>query len=238
MRRGIVSRGARHASSMSVPPDDPVPADPDVTAVPETPLATAVLAEVLDAEAPSIAHHSVRSFFFARMLAGHLGATSDSDYDEELLFAACVLHDMGLAPSTGGTQRFEVEGADRAAEFLTQHGLPAPKVDAVWEAVALHTSFGIAERRGLLCRLTREGVGMDFGYGAEFVTDQEGARIHAAYPRLDLEKALVDIVVDQGTRVPTKAPRYSMAAVLVDQRATPPHLTQIELAARTARWTS
>jgi hypothetical protein len=59
--------------------------------------------------------------------------------------------------------RFEVEGADLAAAVLREHGVPEPDVDRVWEAIALHTSPGIAARRGLLSYLTREGVGIDFG---------------------------------------------------------------------------
>jgi NADPH:quinone reductase-like Zn-dependent oxidoreductase len=92
----------------------------------------------------------------------------------------------------------------------------------------LHTSRGIAERRGLLCRLTRDGVGMDFGRGAEFVTDARAISIHAAYPRLEIEHALVEIVVEQARCTPSKAPRFSTADVLLLERATAPHTTRLE----------
>jgi hypothetical protein len=38
------------------------------------------------------------------------------------------------------TKRFEVDGADAARECLRSHGIPEPKADLVWEAIALHTT--------------------------------------------------------------------------------------------------
>ncbi|GGS36678.1 hypothetical protein Snoj_16760 [Streptomyces nojiriensis] len=50
----------------------------------------------------------------------------------------------------------------------------------------LHTSDGIAERRGVLAYLTRRGIGVDIGFGTEFVTDAQGEALHSRYPRLDV----------------------------------------------------
>jgi hypothetical protein len=44
--------------------------------------------------------------------------------------------------------------------------------------------------------------------------------ILTAYPRLSMERSLVDAIVDQATRTPTKAPRYSIAAILIRERTT------------------
>jgi len=68
-----------------------------------------------------IAGHSIRSFLFARLIAEQEGAVPDAAYDEDLLFAACVLHDLALGRLGVGTARFEVEGADLAASVLTEH---------------------------------------------------------------------------------------------------------------------
>jgi len=204
--------------------------------LPTTQLATAALALVIADEPAAIANHSIRSYLFGRIRAEHLGARPGRDYDPQLLFLACVLHDIGLSATGDRDQRFEVDGADVAAEFLTGHGLPAADVDAVWEAIALHTSPGIAERRGPLCELVRAGVGLDFGRDTGSVTDQDAARIHARYPRLAMERALVDVIVAQARVRPQKAPRYSIAGELVRERDTPPHLTQLEAGAASSRW--
>ena len=85
-------------------------------------------------------------------------AYNDAAYDEELLFAAAVMHDLGLGEHAQGQARFEVEGADLAAAVLRRHGVAERDIDRVWEAIALHASLGIAHRRGLLTSLTHRGV--------------------------------------------------------------------------------
>src|SRR6185437_8522778 len=125
--------------------------------LPASPMATAALAAVRTSESPAIANHSVRSFLFAQLLAAHEGCLDDAAYDRDLLFAATVMHDLGAGALPHGANRFEVEGADLAASVLREHGAPGGDVDRVWEAIALRTSPGIADRRGLLPYLTRGG---------------------------------------------------------------------------------
>ncbi|CQR61229.1 Metal Dependent Phosphohydrolase [Streptomyces leeuwenhoekii] len=207
-----------------------------VPPLPESPLARRTLALVRETESTPTANHSVRSYLFARLCADHRGAQPGRDYDPELLFLACVLHDIGLTEAGDRKQRFEVDGADTAAEFLTAQGVPSADVDDVWEAIALHTSPGIAERRGTLCALVHTGTGMDFGLGTDFVDDATGAAIHAAYPRLSMATTLTDEIVAQARRRPEKAPRFSVAAELVRERAVPPHTTWMETNAGAGRW--
>src|SRR3984893_6646364 len=159
--------------------------------LPAGPVAEAALSVVRTSESPSIANHSLRSFFFAQLLAAYEGCLDDAAYDRELLFAATVMHDLGLGDLAHGADRFEVEGADLAAAVLREHGVAEPDVDRVWEAIALHTSPGIAARRGLLAYLTREGVGIAFGRRPEIVSAW-APRTHAAYPRLAMVRSLVD----------------------------------------------
>jgi len=175
-----------------------------VPALPDNPLAHAALALVTSTEPASIANHSIRSYLFASLLADHRGVEMGRDLDPQLLFLACVLHDIGLTADGDREQRFEVDGADLAAEFLTAEGFPAAAVDGVWEAIALHTSPGIAERRGALSMFTRAGVGLDFGRDADFVTDEQAAAIHAAYPRLAMATSLADAIVAQAQSRPAK----------------------------------
>ncbi|HEX4093735.1 MAG TPA: HD domain-containing protein [Trebonia sp.] len=202
--------------------------------LPASPLAEAALATVRGSESAAVANHSVRSFLFAELLAVHEGCHQDAAYDRGLLFAATVMHDLGTGSLANGETRFEVEGADLAAGVLREHGVAEPDVDRVWEAIALHTSAGIAERRGLLAYLTREGVGMDFGRRAEIVADL-APRIHAAYPRLAMVKALVDAIVDRAASAPAAAPRYSIGGELLRERRAN-GITGMELAAASSPW--
>ncbi|MGW8378977.1 HD domain-containing protein [Streptomyces sp. ODS28] len=208
--------------------------------LPGTPLAEAVMNAVRPSVTPSVFHHSVRSYLFARLAAGHLGLAAGHDYDDDLLFAACAMHDIGLAWDGPHSQRFEVEGADRAAAFLTERGVSATDADQVWQAIALHTSPGIAERRGTLCVLLREGLALDFGgpLGAghlDAVTDEQADAVHAAYPRLDMVRSLTDAIVAQAAKDPKNAPRYSIPGELLRERETFGR-TRMEHACLSSRW--
>ena len=204
--------------------------------LPATPLACAALAAAQTSETASVANHSIRSFLFAELLAGHEGALHDAAYDRDLLFAACVMHDLGTGAEAPGKQRFEVEGADLAAEILREHGVAAGDVDRVWEAIALHSSPGIAERRGLLAYLTTEGIGIDFGHKAEVVMSQ-AQRIHEGYPRLDMVKSLTDSIVAHAALSAAAAPRYSLPGELARERKVQ-GVSNMELAASASVWGS
>src|SRR3984957_21262869 len=130
----------------------------EILALPAGPLRGAALSLAQRTESTPVVDHSIRSFFFARLLATQDGSVGDAAYDENLLFAACIMHDLGLGSSAPGKERFEVEGADLAAGRLRQHGVAAADADRVWEAIALHSSIGIAGRRGLLTCLTHKGA--------------------------------------------------------------------------------
>jgi hypothetical protein len=202
--------------------------------LPTGPLADAALRTVRTSVSASIANHSMRSFLFAQFLADHEGALDDAAYDRDLLFAATVMHDLGVGDLAYGDARFEVEGADLAAALLTEHGVDSRDVDRVWEAIALHTSPGIAERRGLLAYLTRGGIGIDFGLNAELVAEWE-KEIHSAYPRLAMVRSLVDAIVERAAQSAAAAPRYTIAGELLRERRTD-GITALELAAASSPW--
>ena len=207
-----------------------------VPTLPVTPQAVRAVEYVRACETEPVANHSLRSYLFAVLLAEHEGLRPPADFDPDLLFFACVLHDLGTSPVAGGTQRFEVDGADMAAKFLTGNGAGKRGVDLVWEAIALHSSPGIAERRGTLAYLTRRGVGIDFGPGSEFITDAQGQAVHTRYPRLRMVTSLTDEIVRHARRGPQNAPRYSIAGELVRERGQEGYPTTIEQAALTSRW--
>lgn len=188
------------------------------------PIADSAYAHVSGVLEPAILNHSVRVW----LLADHLGQQQGvGGVEREALAVACLFHDVGTATLYDGPQRFEVEGADAARAFLASHDWPEPLVQKIWEAVALHTSPGIAERMGALPQLVRQAVLADFGR-----TDLVGYGEHesllrgiARFPRLDIEKVLGDAVVAQAVRSPDKAPPSSWpGGLLTAHRANPGHV--------------
>jgi hypothetical protein len=205
-----------------------------VPALPGTPLAVRAIEYVRACETEPVINHSIRSYLFATLLAGYEGLRPGADFDEDLLFYACVLHDLGTSPLASGTERFEVEGADLAAAFLTGSGIGARDADLVWEAIALHSTPGIPERRGPLAYLTRRGVAMDFGFFSDFVSDEQGQAIHDRYPRLNVATALADEIIRHAARGPLNALPPSIAAELIRERKHGP--TTLERLTRAGRW--
>lgn len=206
-----------------------------MTALPDTAVAQAATQLAQSTESPSVFNHSVRSYLFAELLAAHGGMHPGADYHSEALFLGCVLHDLGVGTAAPGKARFEVEGADLAAALLTEHGCERAVVDGVWEAIALHTSGGIAERRGALSYLVRSGVGADFSRNADFIDEQVATEIHRQYPRLAMASTLVDAIVAHAQRSPDAAPPYSMPADLLRERHTD-GTSLVELMASHGRW--
>lgn len=179
----------------------------------DSPLAVAALALAQQHETDSVLNHSIRTHRCALRHAELLGLKADHDFDAELLFVACVLHDIGAFDAFDGPQRFEVEGADAAAALLRDHGRSEADADLVWQGIALHTSPGIAERRGALPMLIRVGVRIDFS--TVTIPEAERVEIERQLPRLGLDLELPALVVAQALRQPEKARASSWPADLV-----------------------
>ncbi len=168
--------------------------------------------------APAIMNHSMRTYLHAYFAGQELEIPVDS----ELLFLACILHDIGTAGKYNGSQRFEVDGADAAARFLIGEGLSEAGADLVWQAIALHTSPGIAERRTGIVQLTRLGVRADFG-GRRYGSADQQSIVERALPRLDIEAVLANTVIQQALTKPEKAPPASWPGLLVAEFGSNPH---------------
>lgn len=180
---------------------------------PDSEICSAALRLAFDVSAEFIANHSVRSYLFARELAAGNGLRSGIDYDDELVFLSCILHDLGVTDYGGGEQRFEVDGADAAARFLREQGLSDDRVSTVWQAIALHTSAGLANRFGPEQSVTHFGIALDIS-GIEKGSLSAGfaERVHAAWPRHDLGYAIADLIARDIRANPMKAPPFSFPA--------------------------
>lgn len=190
-----------------------------VPELPDTDLARSLVTRVFAEESTPVANHSVRTYLLGTIYAGSIGVAAGSDFDERVFFASCVLHDVGLTAAADGELRFEVDGADYASRILTDHDFTPGERDAVWEAIALHTSPHIADRRNLMTRLVRSGVGLDFGRGVEIVEPSVLDAIHERYPLLNFEHVLVDEILTQVAAKPVKAPMNSFPDTLNFERS-------------------
>jgi hypothetical protein len=150
-------------------------------AVPDSQLAREITQLVRETETDLLFKHSVRVYFWAALTGQRDGVKSDP----ELLYAAAMFHDIGLAPPYRQSQlRFEVDGANAARDFLKARGIAEVDVAKVWTAIALHTTPGIPEHMHAEAALVQAGAGMDVavrGYGR--FTDEQRLEVVGAYPR-------------------------------------------------------
>jgi hypothetical protein len=119
----------------------------DFLVLPTGSLVDASLAVARSSLSRSILDHSVRSFLFARLLADEEGALHDADYDEDLLFAATVMHDLGLGDYATAEARFFIDAGritDAVADRLRQevfNAYPRPAGDrSIAEAIVAHAA--------------------------------------------------------------------------------------------------
>ena len=149
--------------------------------IPDSKLAREVTELVLDTESPLLFNHSTRVYYFGALAGKKRGLK----FDPELLYIGAMFHDMGLTPRySSKTDRFEVDGANTARDFLRQHNISQQDIDTVWTAIALHTTPGIPQYMHPVVALLTAGVEMDslgIGYSDLAETDREA--VVRAYPR-------------------------------------------------------
>jgi hypothetical protein len=151
--------------------------------IPDTQLARDITALVRDTESPLLFHHSSRVYYFGALA----GVQRGLKFDPELLYAGAMFHDMGLTPPySSPNERFEVDGANAAREFLKSRGISPSDLDVVWTAIALHTTPGIPEHMHPVVSLVTAGVEMDvLGLTYAEYPDGEREAVVAAHPRTE-----------------------------------------------------
>jgi HD domain len=152
-------------------------------AIPDSKLAREITEVVRDTVTPLLFHHSSRVYYFGALAGKRRGLK----FDPELLYAGAMFHDMGLTPRhSSSNERFEVDGANTARDFLRGHGVSEAEIDTVWTAIALHTTPGIPPHMHPVIALLTAGVEMDvLGLAYADYSDVERAAVVSAHPRTE-----------------------------------------------------
>ena len=151
--------------------------------IPDSKMAREITEVVRDTETPLFFHHSSRVYYFGALAGMHRGLK----FDPELLYAGAMFHDMGLTPRHSScNERFEVDSANAARDFLRGHGISDAEIDTVWTAIALHTTPGIPEHMHPVVALLTAGVEMDvLGLAYHEYSDRAREAIVRACPRTE-----------------------------------------------------
>ncbi len=166
---------------------------------PDTALCVAAMELARDHSPPFLFNHVMRTFAFGR----DAGALQGAQYDHEMLFLGSVLHDLGLVDEFMREDRFEVDGADAAADFLSKRGYSDAKIAVIWDAIALHTTPGVPQRKQPEVALLQLGAGIDIGaIPLNLVTPESVEIILAEYPRLGFKAAMLEAMAAVVRRKP------------------------------------
>lgn len=154
--------------------------------VPDTQLTREAAGLLREFSTPLLFNHSHRVFFWAR----ELGKQSGEQFDLELLFICAAFHDLGLLRKfSSATDRFEVDGANAARQFLERHDVIGTRIQTAWDAIALHTTPGIAQYKQLEVELLFNGVGLDvLGIGFETFPEDVRKTVVARFPRTNFKE--------------------------------------------------
>jgi hypothetical protein len=149
--------------------------------VPDSKLANEITEFIHDTEPTLLFNHSSRVYYFAALAGQRRGFK----FDPELLYASAMFHDIGLVPGySSATDRFEVDGANFARDFLRRHKISEQDIEDVWTAIALHTTPGIPQYMHAVVALLTAGVEMDvLGIDYASFTDSDRNAVVQAFPR-------------------------------------------------------
>jgi HD domain len=149
--------------------------------IPDSKLANEITEFIRDTESTLLFNHSSRVYYFGALAGQRRGLK----FNAELLYAGAMFHDIGLvAAYSSDADRFEVDGANAARDFLRGRNISEQDIDHVWTAIALHTTPGIPQYMHPVVALVTVGVEMDvLGIDYTNFTDSDRDAVVQAFPR-------------------------------------------------------
>ena len=183
--------------------------------IPDSRLAREATELIRSVESDLLYNHSLRVYAFGALQ----GARRGLRYDPELLYIGAMFHDIGLVEGhRSAHDRFEVDGANAAREFLVEHGVTGDALRIVWDAIALHTTPGIPQHKEPEVALVTAGVELDvLGFGYDEISAEHREAILVAYPRVDFKESIIQAFADGIAHKPETAFGNVKADVLADK---------------------
>ncbi|MCE2646845.1 MAG: hypothetical protein LW835_16915 [Burkholderiaceae bacterium] len=149
----------------------------------------AVLGFAADAQPAWLLQHALRTYAWGRLLA----LNGDWAHEAKVLYAASLLHDLGLtsAAAEPADGCFAVRGARAAQQVLTQAGAGTTEAHRVACAIALHLDLTVGRQRGVEAHLLSAGAGLDVvGRRSRELAPALMQAVLARHPRLAMKREL------------------------------------------------
>ncbi|MCK2024332.1 HD domain-containing protein [Microbacterium sp. kSW2-24] len=181
----------------------PVSAVADRLLVPPTAASERALEVARQWCTPAVLNHSLRSWVWAKALADSRGL----EIDEELLFVASVLHDVGIVPAFDShTVAFEDAGAAVAEVFAAGAGWSQHRRERLGQVIQRHMWVSVDVDEDPEGYLLEAATSLDVAHAAADLWDaQLIAEIVRRVPRLTFAEEFSAAIADQAARKPATA---------------------------------
>jgi cyanamide hydratase family protein with HD domain len=133
-------------------------------------------------------NHCLRCWYFADLF----GQLENQHYDSELLYIACLLHDLALTAAHRPTGKdapcFAIHGGHLAAHTLHSWGVNDQAAATVDQAIAAHMDISVPTDQGLEARLLHSATHLDVaGAQAQKIPRSLIAQINQRLPRREFK---------------------------------------------------
>jgi hypothetical protein len=168
--------------------------DLDEITPPDSAITREALALCFDSSDAYLVNHCLRTYYWARLLDD-----GRQRFDDEALFTAVLLHDLGLTQDyrlpESSPLCFTVAGAQAAYELALKHNWDDVRATRTADAIALHLNIHIADEQSKEARMLRAGAGADvIGAGLRQLDASQIQTLHTRIPRLDMGQQLVQVL--------------------------------------------
>jgi hypothetical protein len=155
-------------------------------------------AEELCARSPSVVNHSYRTYVWGAILAAHDGIS----YDQEMLYVASLVHDIGFAEAQrtadGRPCCLTYTGAAAVLELAAGAGWEQRRSDAAAEALTLHANLYVGRRESPEAYLLFAGARLDqTGYRHWDLERETVQGVLKRYPRQGWKRACCQMMSKQ-----------------------------------------
>lgn len=176
----------------------------ELPTLPDSQLAREAEERLRELSSPALYGHCLRTWAFAALFAQR----DRTEHDEELLYLACLLHDLGLTEKHWGVEPhakcFAVEGARAAHGFLHQRGASEERARGVAEAISLHLNVTLPARLGPEANLLSKGVSLDVvGRRLHQIAQPTLRRVAERWPRGGFAEELIELTTKQAQMRPS-----------------------------------
>ncbi len=168
---------------------------------PDTAIAKAALQLCKVSSPRYLLNHCIRSYYWARFLV------PQKDFDDEAVFVAMMLHDLGLTEEFQSARNAETcftwIGANEALRLGAEHGWTEKRCSLTADAITLHLNVSVAEKHGIEAQMVRLGSGADVaGLRQEEISSRYRTEVVDEFPRLNQNELLSKTLIKEANNCP------------------------------------